>query len=484
MSRFSRSNLGVIGGGPGDDLLAALVSRCTFGVTEAEMSLARSLGYWGYLEYQLAWDMIDDTACENFVQASYPAIKMSPNQLLTLTGGDATNQLRRARIYRAVKSKRQLLEVMVEMWTDHFNIYNGSAPTDSMKVVDDRSVIRPNALGSFPALLWASAHSPAMLEYLNNDTNSRTAPNENYARELMELHTLGVNGGYTQADVLAVARCFTGWRYVTGGATTPNVHTFLYNTGTHDVNSKTLSPIFDIAGGYQNPVVIPARTAAAGIQDAIDVLNILSVHPNTAAYIAGKILTHLWGQNPPQSLVSALAQVYLATGGDIKQMVRWTLDPARISSAPWKFKRPLHLAASALRATSATITQTNSVQTAIGAAGHMPFAWLTPDGYPDKVEAWVDLLLPRWSFGASLMNNEYWNSTTQLGSTVDSVPLMAGAVSPASVLKQINKVIFGGKMPPQDLAGLSQYIGVSNPSNTKIRESIGLAIGCPAFQWY
>jgi hypothetical protein len=456
-------------------LARLLLNRITFGPTQADLDELNTLGYWGYIERQLKPASIDDSAVETFLATNYPALAMTPVQLSGLAFGDVVDQLIRARIVRAALSRRQLLEVMVEMWTDHFNIYNQTSPESFLKIVDDREVIRPNALGSFPKMLRASAHSPAMLSYLDNNTNTRTAPNENYARELMELHSLSASGGYTQADVAAVARCFTGWTYFTGTAS--NAYTFRYNSGTHDTNAKVLSPIFDVAGGFQGPVTIPARAAANGQQDGEDVLNILVVHPNTARFIALKMLRHLWGYDPPPSMVDSLAQVYLATGGDIKAMIRWVLEPTRLATAPWKFKRPFHLFMSGLRALQATVTSPGSLRSPLTGAGHLPFAWVPPDGYPDSLDAWVGLLLPRWNFGASLLNNEY------SGISVNTTALFAGLTSRTQVVDRIALLLHGGAMPPEDRAGLLAYLP-NTPSAAQIREACGLAIGYPGFQWY
>ncbi|HLP85206.1 MAG TPA: DUF1800 family protein, partial [Phycisphaerales bacterium] len=173
-------------------LLEKLVDRITFGVTPEELTLARQLGYQGYLEYHLNHLAIDDSAMDTRL-AALTTLTMTYPQLLTQTFGFVRNELTEATLVRAVFSKRQLFERMVELWTDHFNIE--IATVQYYKTADDRDVIRPNALGTFPNLLNASARSPAMLYYLNNDVSTAANPNENYARELMELHTLGVDGG-------------------------------------------------------------------------------------------------------------------------------------------------------------------------------------------------------------------------------------------------------------------------------------------------
>jgi uncharacterized protein (DUF1800 family) len=188
-----------------DSALSKLVRRITNGVTADEMTLARKLGFNGYLEYQLNASKIDDTAVQSYVATTYPYALMDSAQLYALDLGQVASQFQQATLYRAAFSKRQLYERMAEFFSDHFNIEY--ATVEYMKVPDERDVARKFALGKFPDMVRASAHSPAMLEYLDNTRNSRNNINENYARELMELHTVGVDGGYTQTDVRELSRC-------------------------------------------------------------------------------------------------------------------------------------------------------------------------------------------------------------------------------------------------------------------------------------
>jgi len=455
---------------PTGDLLG-LVKRITFGFTKSEYQFARSRGYSGYLEHQLNHLAIDDSALDaRLAGLEFPTLTMTPEQLGLANGSDVQNQLVRARILRAVFSKRQLFERVVDVWTDHFNIWlfdDGLEP--QQKTWDDANVIRAHALGTFPEMLAASAHSPVMLEYLNNDTNIASAPNQNYARELMELHTMGVDGGYTQDDVLQVARCFTGWRYYDANTTNTALrYTFQFRSSQHDNSQKIVLGHIIAAGGGQ--------------QDGETVLKILVAHPSTATYVATKLLRHFWGDTPPQSLINSVASVFTATQGDIKAMLRAIfradLDPA--SEA--KFKRPFHLFASALRATGATVATPGNLQTALIGSGHSPFNWQTPDGYADTLTAWSGLLLPRWNFGASIMNSEYGSSAV----VVDLPTLLIGVPAPytaAAIVKRINELLFGGFMPGPEAAALTTYLSPGAPTTAKIREAIGLAIGSPAFQW-
>jgi uncharacterized protein (DUF1800 family) len=281
----------------------------------------------------------------------------------------------------------------------------------------------------------------------------------------MELHTLGVDQGYTQTDVQQVARCFTGWTYFRGTANL-NAYTFRYDQTVHDTGQKV------VLGN-----VIPARSAAAGFQDAEDVLNILINHPNTARFIAKKLLMRFWGENPAQQLIDLVAAAYTSSGGDIKAMMRVVMGLVAAGTTTPKYKRPFHLLVSMLRVLSAAVASPGSLQTPLVLAGHSPFNWVSPDGYPDTLNYWVGGMLPRWNFAASLMNNEY----SQV--TVNEATVLQGATQPSAIVSRLNKLLFNGQMPAADQAEVLAYLG-TNPTATTRREAIGLAAASPAYQWY
>ncbi|HEY6218731.1 MAG TPA: DUF1800 family protein, partial [Gemmatimonadaceae bacterium] len=191
------------------DTKARLVRRITMGATAAEMTRVRTLGYQEYLNEQLHPEQLDDSAVDAVVAAKWPQILQASDVIFSVNQFTLQSQLQEATIYRAAFSRRQLYERMVEFWSDHFNI--AFTKVGYLKVADDRDVIRANALGKFRDLLRASAKSAAMLAYLDQNQSRRGAPNQNYARELMELHTLGVDNGYTQNDVAELSRVLTGW---------------------------------------------------------------------------------------------------------------------------------------------------------------------------------------------------------------------------------------------------------------------------------
>jgi uncharacterized protein (DUF1800 family) len=277
--------------------------------------------------------------------------------------------------------------------------------------------------------------------------------------------------------VQQVARCFTGWTYFTG--TAANAYTFRYNSGNHDVNQKI------VLGN-----IIPARVAASGQQDGEDVLNILADHPSTRDFVARKLIRHfLQHDPPPASLVTSVAQVYQSTSGSIPAMVTEILRYAMNNPIPMKFKRPMHLLVSALRVLSAQVTATNNLQTPLTEAGHSPFDWNPPDGYPDTLQAWTDLVLARWNFGARLMNSsnsnngDWWNNTSLTGVRVDHATITGTATAKNAVVDAINAKLFNGVLSVPERNQLLAYLPAT-ASITNIREALGLAISLPTFQWY
>lgn len=444
-------------------LLNKLVRRITMGATVEEINLAKTLGYTGYLEYHLNYAAIDDSATDARI-ATLTTLTQDPVVLYTLPVTQVVNELTEAVIIRAWMSKRQLFERMVEFWTDHFNIDITKEQDTFLKTPDDRNVIRPHALGFFPAMLSASAHSPAMLAYLDNTTSVVGNPNENYAREIMELHSLGVDGGYTQEDVKEVARCFTGWTLWARTGSGDLAGKFRFDASKHDNGQKVVLGNIIPAGGGQ--------------QDGETVIQILANHPSTAKYIAKKLCHWFLGDGVPQSLIDGVASVYTSTGGDIKAMIRQMLTPNALADSAPKFKRPFHLFISALRVLPTTITATTNFRTQLQNAGQRPFYWTTPDGYPDYTDFWVGFTLPRWNYGASLANGNI------SGVVIDSTVFFSGLTTAQQMADQINQVMFAGELPLNEKNRIRDYMLPDAPSTQRKKDAIGLAISTPSFQWY
>ena len=189
--------------------MSRLVRRVTLGVTPEEVARAQQLGWQGYLNYQLNYTRINDEDVEATIAQQWPLMSQTSTDLFSADAGQVQKQLRESTLYRSAFSRRQLYQRMVELWADHFN--QDLDKVGYLLVADQRDVIRTHALGKFPDLLKASAHSASMLVYLDQNSSRKGAPNQNYAREIMELHTLGVDGGYTQDDVAELSRVLTGW---------------------------------------------------------------------------------------------------------------------------------------------------------------------------------------------------------------------------------------------------------------------------------
>jgi uncharacterized protein (DUF1800 family) len=332
-----------------------------------------------------------------------------------------------AKVARAVASERQLEEVLVDYWQNHFTVFGGKGPERYLIAAYDREAIRPHAMGKFRDLLGAVARSPAMLFYLDNwqssveegrprlECGSRTADceqprarrraldrnqlsalrnrprglNENYARELLELHTLGVDGGYTQDDIVNVARAFTGWTIDQprrGGG-------FIFRPVMHDAGEKTVL-------GHK-------LSAGRGVEDGEQVLDIVARHPSTARFIATKLARRFVSDNPPQSLVERAAAVFARTGGDIREVVRTIVTSPEFFSAEAyraKVKSPFELVVSALRALNAAPDLTPRTALVVARLGQPIFLHQTPNGWPETGDAWINTgaILNRINFGLAV----------------------------------------------------------------------------------
>ncbi len=444
----------------GDSLLR-LVRRITNGVTEEEYDRAKSLGFARYLEYHLKPSAIDDSVCEGVVATRYPALELEGTGLYQQDQNALWNQLQEGTLYRAAFSKRQLYERMVEFWTDHFSIY--FPKVNYLKILDDRVVIRRNALGTFPDLLRASAHSPAMLEYLDNTRSRGRLVNQNYARELMELHTLGVDGGYTQTDVEEVTRCLTGWTIQGRGD-------FRFDPSGHDFTAKTVL-------GQSIPAMSTSAGAAA-VQDGETVLDILLDHPSTARFISKKMIRWLLQYDPPSALIDKVAATFTRTNGDIPSMIRDILTPANLLAAPAKYRQPYQLVTAALRATNPTVTTLSAISGAqMRTLGQVLFNWEDPDGYPDNVDWWAGTVLLRWNFCSFLANLTAGNVIVD----VSSLMLLNTA---DAIVDGIGRRAFGGEMPADLHQRLVSYLSAGTINTTRVRETFALALSSNHFQWY
>lgn len=450
-----------------DSTLTRLVRRVTNGITQDEVQLAKKLGFHGYLNYHLSPSKIDDRQTQNFVGNSYPLLSQTVDELYNLDQNDTMNQLIESSVYRAAFSKRQLYERMVEFWSDHFNIAWNEVRY--LKVVDDRDVIRKHALGKFGDLLKASAHSPAMLEYLDNTRNRRTTLNENYAREIMELHTMGADGGYTQTDVRELARCLTGWTMSGRGV-------FNFDPNGHDFGEKTVL-------GQTIPSM-PASAGEQGKEDGDFMLDVILAHPSTARFVSRKMLRFLLQYDPSPAQVDAVAAVYTATKGDIPSMVRAVLSPGNLNASPPKYRRPYTFVLAALRGVvnpGAVAQVTTVAGRYLRNLGQPMFGWQPPDGYPDRADYWAGGVQQRWNFATYITTTNSAEMSMELSRFYNG---QEGAVNtPESVINGVSRHLFGGEMPERLRAQLMTYLSAGNLSVNRAREGVALAISSSTFQW-
>jgi uncharacterized protein (DUF1800 family) len=384
-------------------------------------------------------------------------------------------ELMAERLTRDIYSSAQLQEVMTDFWLNHFNVYlRKNEETPYYLVSYARDTIRPNALGKFEDLLEAVAHSPAMMIYLDNSesmgpdspaaehakkNNSKNKKdeglNENYARELMELHTLGVNGGYTQADVTQVARILTGWTVnqpQRGGD-------FQFNENRHEPGTKK---------------VMGTKFKDDGEREGEALMHFLATRPATAQFISRKLAIRFVSDDPPQSLVDRMARTYMSTGGDISAMLRtlfrspefWAANDYRA-----KVKTPLEFVVSAVRASNADVENFQPIENALKQLGMQLYSCIPPTGYKWVASDWVSTgaLVDRMNFALNLAANRLpgvkvsWSNQpvdANVGLTNDSAP--DSQTAPAPTLDQEEArleptIVAGGVSEQTRAAALAQF---------------------------
>ncbi len=388
--------------------------------------------------------------------------------------------LTEGKLLRAIYSNRQLEEVLTDFWYNHFNVYLDKGADRSMVTSYERDVIRPHVLGRFKDLLVATAQSPAMLFYLDNwqsvgpdagvnrngvnrnranpNPRRRQGLNENYGRELMELHTLGVDGGYTQTDVTEVARCFTGWTIrqpQQGGG-------FWFNERLHDKGEKHVLGITISAGG--------------GMDDGMKVLDILAHHPATAHFIARSLAIRFVSDDPPAPLVEKMAGAFLSSDGDLREVMRtmvnapefWSPDNFRS-----KVKSPLEMVVSAVRAVNGDVEMAMSMAGVMNQLGEPLYRKQEPTGYSNRGGDWMNSasLLARMNFANSLAQGKL------AGIKVDAAQFLGEP-------QQIERNILLMDASPDAQAAIQAGLAVEQPEQQTPPGPLvaGLTLGSPDFQ--
>lgn len=473
--------------------IAHLLSRITYGPRPGEVERAAALGWDAVLEQQLRPEQIDDTALERRL-AAFKTLTMSSAELFEQypqkgqPGPRAIIQeLEAAALLRAVASERQLFELMVDFWSNHLNIYIGKNQVKWLKTADDRDVIRKHALGKFRDLLLASAKSPAMLIYLDNAENTKPGVrrgkqagglNENYAREVMELHTVGADGGYIQADVTTVARALTGWTIARRNASEPGE--FLFAPKLHDDGPKQIAFLnLDLPAG-------------GGVSDGEALLGALAGHPSTAARIARKLCVAFVADDPPPALVERAAKAYLDSDTDTRATLRTILTSEEFrQSAGQKIKLPLRALASALRALGAQVgdgEQLLPLVRRLRDLGQPFFGWQAPNGYPQAGAAWVNTggMLARWNVAFALAEGRVKDVQVDLRSLAGPGDRTAGAL-----VDRLAVALLSAPLPDPARAALVGYAGDGAGEQApldsaalarRLPELAGLILASPAFQ--
>jgi uncharacterized protein (DUF1800 family) len=454
--------------------LIHLLNRLTYGARPEDVARVAEMGIEAYIDSQLNPESIDDSALDERMRLDV-ILNMSRDEAYRLEAKEyrAWRALAEGFVERAVYSQRQLFERMAEFWTDHFNIGSDELPPEL--VVLHREVIRRHALGNFRDLLFGTARSPAMLYYLDNYLSDAEHPNENYARELLELHTLGVDGGhYTEQDVKEVARALTGWTIHQG-----TVDGFVFNPEMHDTEEKFIL-------GHAFP-------AGRGIEDGLHVLSIVANHPATAYFLCTKLCRRFVSDQPPASLVDSAAQVWMQTEGDIRSVLRHIFFSQEFwASSGQKLRRPLDFLTAAMRATGAEYRYFWVMEESFRDLAQPPYGWHPPDGYPDVAGAWMNTggLLARWNIAMQLTYGATGDSesgvTARLIERIDH-PQTVGELVDAVAMQVYAAPLAEGERATfisytSDGAGADAAVDTHLISR-KLPTLFGLMIASPGFQW-
>jgi uncharacterized protein (DUF1800 family) len=422
-------------------------------------------------------------------------------------------ELGMAKVARAIYSERQLQQVMDDFWFNHFNVFAGKGEDRWYLTSYERDVIQPRTMGKFKDLLTATAKSPAMLFYLDNFLSAdpraaerqaaeqamrqqmrrgrfgrpwppRPQPqgqakknvrglNENYGRELMELHTLGVDGGYTQKDVTEVARCFTGWT-IDKPRQNPE---FKFDERLHDPDPK---------------FVLGKKIHAGGMKDGEEVIDLLAHDASTARFISIKLARRFVSDNPPEELVERMTKTFRSSDGDIREVLKtmiyspefWSREAYRA-----KVKSPFELVVSAARALGADVDTPMPLVQWVGRIGEPLYQCQPPTGYSDKADAWVNTgaLLNRLNFSLTLTGNKVRGARTDVASLLG----MESATDPKTALDRAVGVFLGGQVAPTTVETLQKQLDSPQVLQAKLDDPVkqldlgvvaGLVLGAPEFQ--
>lgn len=430
---------------------AHIVHRITFGMTPELMQRAQSNE--DILTEQMSPENIDDSEFEN--------------QMASMAVSDL-NSLKEYLLTYMIGSKKQLREVMTWFWENHFNTSFRTHENPQYELAEN-NLFRQHALGNFRDLLEASAKSPAMINYLNSNQNVVGRPNENYAREIMELHTVGIDGGYTEEDVAELARVFTGWHEQNG--------VFTFNNSQHDTGDKTVMGLA-IAGSND------------GVSEGEMVISFLATHPSTAEYISKKLITYFVSDENHDQLLQQCKAEYLATNGDIKSVLTVIFGSEEFSATSTylgKIKTPLELVTSVVRGFNGTMNA-NSVNTRLREMGMPLFEYPVPTGFSEVGTDWINsnALLQRFA----LVNQAVWVPSRGISIKGRDLMVSEGYTSAEAIISYLFEISSGGEFTELEyqtaLAILndgSNFDINAEDTNEKINRLIGTVLSFPGFQF-
>jgi uncharacterized protein (DUF1800 family) len=471
---------------------SALLTRLAYDTTPVTAAEVASLGAVGFLEQQLSIPPAGTTGVLTGSHTLDASIEQRYQRYRNVDNRQPARELRHAAVIRAVRHPGQLAERMVEFWTNHFSTYSGEDDKNVRFAAasDDRDVFRVHALGRFSDLLLANARSVSMQLYLDNFRSTGSRPNQNYAREVMELHTMGASNGYDEDDVEYVARVFTGWGLA--GRLGESELRFEYQPGRHFTGPVEVTIV--APDGSLNTWSTPGRSGPEGEQDGIDLLDFLARLPNTAEYLATKLVRRFVGDDPPASLVASTAQVYLANDTAIVPVLRHILSSNEfITSRGPKVRSPFELIVSMLRATDATIDPTDdgpgarSISDQLTRLGHEMWSWPTPDGFADNRNFWIttNTMLRRWELAGRVGNS------TLNGISVDAMGLLSDPL-PATIDQLVYELAarLGLEIGETQASAIATFLQVATDApldglrlNEVAGDVVGLLLSIPANQY-
>ena len=506
---------------PRDSALHAL-NRLAYGPRPGEVDRVARMGVMQWIDQQLDPGHLSDDSLEA-MERQFQILRQSPSDLAALFAdaqrrrqerlkkdptaadqpGDQPPQLRRLAgefpelaVVRAAYSERQLNEIMVDFWTNHFNVFAGKGIDRYLLPDYIEHVVRPRALGNFADLLIATAESPAMLFYLDNwesvapgavppqlaraemrarfgmgnpmrlDSMAQRLPkgiNENYGRELMELHTLGVDGGYTQEDVIAAARILTGWSI----ARPRQDPRFVFNDWAHDYGAKTMMGVSFPAGH--------------GMDEGVRLLKMLAMHPATMHHVSWELCQRFVADDPPDGCVDDAVTAWRRSNGDIRAVLTAIFHGPDFwagSNLQGKIKTPLEFVASALRASGAVPDTTERLGQIVARLGEPLYQHVAPDGYPETQEDWVNsgALLDRMNVAVGLAAGKLPGARVNLDRVVPTL------TDHGALVDEIDRQLTGGSLSAHTRQVILDQIKNVADANAARTFAVGLALGGPDFQ--